>query len=624
MYGMTGKMLRVNLSDSRISTFSTESYTRHYLGGRGIASRLYWEEVPPEVKPFDPENKLIFVNGPLVGTGAQAATVMAAAGKSPSTFPESYCYGFFAGYIGTELKKAGYDGIIVEGCASEPAYLWINDGQAEIRKAAALWGKSAYRTGAALENEHGKDVKWITIGVSGEQKVRTAIAVASYESTLSCGFGAVMGSKNLKAIAVKGSGDISVASREKLADLTRYSYKISKRVHMAIPKQITMTGHGHLLEVVGKGNCFKCGSVCIRNVYRYGKRQDLTAMRRCQSMEYYLPWFYGKDDEPIETLFDAPTLANDYSIDTFELENILRWLYACHQAGCLSERETGLPLSAIGTRGFLEKLLHAIAHREGFGDILAEGQLRAGFKFSDPVRELFSHKVNGVGQYETTPTRQFVVQSLLIPMEPRAHQPLLHATSFAMRAWDLNLSDPDLSPIDTNVFHKVAEAFWGSEEAGDIASYEGKPLAAVKIQDRVYLHDSLGLCNFTWPITYSFSTPSHVGDPSLEGKLYSAVTGLPEDRLEEYSQRIVDLQRAILIREGRKLPEADYPREYLFTEPLTPDRPVMVPGPHGPIDISGNKLDREKHRLMLQEFYLRRRWNPKTGMPEYPIPVTLS
>jgi aldehyde:ferredoxin oxidoreductase len=316
MYGMTGKILRVNLSDSRISTFSTEPYIEHYLGGRGIASRLYWEEVPPEVKPFDPENKLFFVTGPLVGTGAQAATVMAVAGKSPGSFPESYCYGFFAGYVGSELKKAGYDGLIIEGCATEPMYLWIND-RVQLRKAASLWGQNAYSAGASLENEHGKDTKWIAIGVSGERKVRTAIALASYESTLSCGFGAVMGSKNLKAIAVKGTGGISVAHQDKLVELTRYSYQISKRLHLAIPPHIEMTGHGHLLEVLRKGNCFKCGSSCIRNVYRYGQRQDLIAMRRCQSMEYYLPWLYGKDDEPIETLFDAPTLANDYSIDTF-------------------------------------------------------------------------------------------------------------------------------------------------------------------------------------------------------------------------------------------------------------------------------------------------------------------
>jgi aldehyde:ferredoxin oxidoreductase len=623
MYGMTGQMLRINLSDGRISVFSSKPYIDNYLGGRGIVSRLYWEEVPPEVKPFDSENKLIFANGALVGTGAPAATVMAVAGKSPGCYPEGYCYGFFAGYVGTELKKAGYDGMIIEGCAPGPVYVWINDRNVQIRKASSLWGKSAYSTGAALEDEHGRDAKWITIGVSGERKVRTAVVVASHESTLSCGFGAVFGSKNLKAIVIKGSGEIPVADKENLVKLNRYLYRINKRIHMAIPPQITGTGHGDLLEVVGKASCFKCGSTCGRNIYRYGKRDDLTGMRRCQSIEYYLPWRYGKDSEPVDTLFDAPTLANDFSLDTFELENIVRWLFACYKTSALKENEIGLPLSEIGTRNFLVKLLHSIAYREGFGDILAEGQLRAGFKMPPAPRALFSHQVRDIGHYETTPTRQFIVQSLLIPMEPRAHQPLLHATSFVWMAWLMNYQNPGSSPIDTKVFQDVARTFWGGEAAGDISSYDGKPLAAVKIQDRVYLHDSLGLCNFTWPINYSFSTPDYMGDPNLEGELYSAVTGQPADRLDEYQKRIVDLQRVILIREGRTIPGSDYPREYLFTEPLSPKFPVMVPGPQGPLNISGNMLDKEKYSQMLQEFYRLRRWDPRTGLPESPIPQKL-
>jgi aldehyde:ferredoxin oxidoreductase len=352
---------------------------------------------------------------------------------------------------------------------------------------------------------------------------------------------------------------------------------------------------------------------------RYRKRSDLTAGRRCQAVEYYLPWLYGHEEEPIETLFYAPVLANDYSIDTFELESIIRWLYACYNVKCLSENETGLPLSKIGTREFLEKLLHSIAFREGFGDVLAEGQLRAGEKVSAAARALYSHQVAAIGQYETTPTRKFIVKSLLIPMEPRPDQPLLHAQTNLWMAWEANLRDPSLSPVDTKVVHAVAKAFWGSEEAGDMSSYAGKPLAAVKIQDRVYLHDSLGLCNFTWPITYSFNTPDHVGDPGLEGKIYNAVTGLPEERLEEYAGRIVDLQRAILMREGRRFPEADYPREYLFTEPLTPGIPQLVPGPDGPVDASGSSLDRIKYQSMLQEFYTLRKWNKQTGLPESPV-----
>ena len=624
MYGIMGKMLRINLSNSTVSTFSTEPYAEHYLGGRGIVSRLYWEEVPPGTKPFDVANKLIFANGPLVGTGAQAATVMAVAGVSPSAYPEGYCYGFFAGYVGAELKKAGYDGMIIEGSAAEPVYIWIQDKKIEIKSAASLWGKSAYASGAALESTHGKDVQWLTIGVSGEKRVRTSVVVSSHDSTLSCGFAAVMGAKNLKAIAVIGSGEVSVADREKLVELTRYSYRISKRIPMVIPPQITRSGHGDLLEVIGKDGCFKCAAACQKNVYRYGKRDDLTVTRRCQPMEYYLPWLYGKDSEPVDTLFDAPALANDFSLETFELENIVRWLWACQYTGALKENEVDLPLSKIGTREFLIRLLHSIAYREGFGAVLSEGQLRAGDKISAGAKALFSHQVSGIGQYETTPTRQYLVQSLLIPMEPRAHQPLLHATTFPVVAWRMNQANPAMSPIDTAALQRIARAFWGSEAAADISSYEGKPLAAVEIENRTYLHDSLGLCNFTWPINYSFNTEDHVGDPNLEGKLYEAVTGRPSDRLKEYASRIVDLQRAILLREGRKIPEADHPREYLFTEPLPTDYPVVAPGPNGPIDISGNKLDKEKFSGMLREFYRLRHWDAKTGKPASKIPAKLS
>jgi len=619
MHGMIGKILRVNLSNSKTSTFSSEPYFEHYLGGRGIASRIYWEEVPPEVKPFDPENKLIFVNGPLVGTGAQAATIMAVVGKSPCAFPESYCYGFFAGYVGTELKKAGYDGIVVEGCASEPVYILIDDSKVEIRKASSMWGKSTYSTAEIIQKEHGESAKYITIGVSGEKKVRTSIALASYESTLSCGFAAVMGSKNLKAIVIKGSGTISVADPDKLKELTRYSYDISKRVHLAIPPQILHSGHGHLLEVVGKGNCFKCGSTCIRNVYRYGKRDDLVAMRRCQSMEYYLPWFYGKDDEPIETLFYEPVLANDYAIESFELENMVRWLYACHKAGCLTDKETGLPLSKIGTMEFLKKWLHSIAYREGFGDILAEGLVRAKEKVSSKCQALLSPLIAPIGRHDLAPSRAIVAHALIYPMEPRIHQPLIHQIGFVKGAWGLNRSQPSLSPVSTKVFHKIAKAFWGSEEAGDLSSYEGKSLAAIKIQNRVYLHDSLGLCNFTWPIDYSFNTPNHVGDPELEGKLYSAVTGLDAGKLGEYSKNIVNLQRAILVREGRKIPEADYPPEFNFIEPLGADphgRPVTVPGSDEEVVIAtGKVIDRNKFTNLLKEYYHLRGWNPETGLP---------
>ncbi len=617
MHGWTGKILHVNLSNSEIKQFSTQPYAERYLGGRGIASRIYWETVPPEIEAFDPENRLIFMAGPLVATGVQGASRLSVVGKSPMALPEGYCYGNIGGFVGAELKKAGFDGVVVEGCAPKPVYLWIHDNEVEIRDAASLWGQGAYRAGELLQQVHGQKVRFLTTGVAGEKRVRTAIIFGSHHSASTAGFGAVMGSKNLKAMAVIGTGKPPVADPDRLKELNRYTIKISKRVHLAVPPIVEATSHADLLDVVGKGGCYQCGLECIRNKYRYGGR--LEGYRKCESMEYYLPWKYSKEDEPVDTFFNAPTLANDYSICTFELRGMIDWLYACHQAGCLTEQETGLPLSKIGTREFLEKLLHIIAYHEGFGDILAEGMARAREKVPDKARALISPTIAPIGHHDEMPPRAFVTHALLYPMEPRVHHPPLHEIGWLRWAWRSNQSQPDLSPVTTEVFHHIAKAFWGSDEAGNVSSYDGKALAAIKIQNRTYIKDSLGLCDFAWPITYSFNTPDHVGDPDLEAEVFTAVTGIAGEKLDQYAETIFNLQRAILVHEGWKVPQSDFPPEYNFTEPLGTDpfgQPVIVPGPgKEPVDATGKILDRDRFISMLKEYYRLRGWDEKTGLP---------
>jgi len=617
MHGWAGKILQVNLTDSEIETIPTNPYAEQYLGGRGIASRLYWETVPPEVRAFDPENRLIFMTGTLVATGAQGASRLSIAGKSPMTLPESYCYGNMGGFFGAELKKAGFDGIIISGCAPRPVYLWINNHKVELRDASALWGKGAYRTGEMLQHAHGDNVRFVTTGVAGERLIRTAIAFASHQSTSTAGFGAVMGSKNLKAIAVRGTGKLSVADPDRLKELNLYTVKICKRCTLAAPPIVMATGRGHIVEVIGKGRCYQCGLECNRQLYRYGQR--LEGYRRCQSMEYYLPWKYSQEEEPIDTFFDAPTLANDYSIDTFELQSMVDWLYACYKTGSLTEEETGLPLSKIGTRAFLENLLHSIAYREGFGDILAEGLVRAGEKVSEKARALFSKNIAPICMQDLVPPRAIVAHALLYPMEPRVHQPIIHEINFVRIAWALNQRQPPATPVTTGVFRKVAKAFWGSEEAAYVSTYENKALAAKKVQNRTYAKDSLGLCDFSWPISYSFATPDYMGDPDLEAKIFNAVTGGTAEEVDRCAERMFNLQRAILLREGRKVPEADYPPDFNFTEPLQTDphgMNLLVPSPEGgAVDAVGNILDKDKFTIMLKEYYRLRGWDEDTGLP---------
>jgi len=617
MHGWAGKILQVNLTDSEISTISTQPYAEQYLGGRGIASRLYWETVPPGVKAFDPENRLIFMAGTLVATGAQGASRLSIVGKSPMTLPEGYCYGNMGGFFGAELKKAGFDGIIISGSAPRPIYIWINDNEVELRDASFLWGQGAYRTGEMLQKAHGDNVRFVTTGVAGEKLVRTAITLASHHSTSTAGFGAVMGSKNLKAIAVKGTGKPAVANPDKLKELNLYTIKICKRCTLVAPPVVMATGRGHLVEVIGRGRCYQCGLECNKQLYRYGQR--LEGYRRCQSMEYYLPWKYSQEDEPVDTFFDAPTLANDYSIDTFELQSMIDWLYACYKAGSLTDKETDLPLSKIGTRSFLEKLLHLITYREGFGDILAEGLVRAGDKVPEKARAMFSHVIAPICMHDLVPPRAIVAHALLYPMEPRVHQPIIHEINFVRIAWALNQRQPPVTPVTTEVFRKVAKAFWGSEEASYVSTYEGKALAAMKVQNRTYAKDSLGLCDFSWPISYSFATPDYMGDPDLEAKIFNAVTGVAVEEVDRCSERMFNLQRAILLREGWKVPKADYPPEFNFTDPLQTDphgMNLLVPSPEGGAeDATGNILDRDKFTVMLKEYYRLRGWNEETGLP---------
>jgi aldehyde:ferredoxin oxidoreductase len=344
-------------------------------------------------------------------------------------------------------------------------------------------------------------------------------------------------------------------------------------------------------------------------------------------MEYYLPWVYGHEDEPIKTLFDAPTLTNDYSIDTFELQSMVEWLFACYKAGALTELETGLPLSKIGTREFLEKLLYAIANREGFGDILAEGMVRVREEVSDKARALFFHNIAPIGMHDGVPPRAFIAHALLYPFETRMHPITVHEMGYVRMPWTMYQVDPKSSPISPESFLKIAKLFWGSEAAADQTTYEGKAMAARNIQNRTYLRDSLGLCDFVWPITYSLTTPDGVGDPNLEGSIFTAVTGIPASELGPFAERIFNMQRLIRVREGHRVPQDDFPPEFNFTEPLlfgVHGGKMIMPGPGAkPVDMTGNILDRDKFKAMLKEYYQLRGWDEKTGLPKKKTLVAL-
>jgi aldehyde:ferredoxin oxidoreductase len=261
-----------------------------------------------------------------------------------------------------------------------------------------------------------------------------------------------------------------------------------------------------------------------------------------------------------------------------------------------------------------------IAHRRGFGDVLAEGLLRTGEQLGAQAKAYFSNEVSGVGDGATYSAREYLMNGLLYALEPRQPIAMLHEISRLAGFWVMNRADPKSSPVTSAVFRAAAAKFWGHAKAWDLTTHEGKAQAAVKIIDRTYAKDSLMVCDSVWPIMFSWNTPDHVGDPTLESRIFSAVTGIKTDEkaLHQYGERVFNLQRAILLREGRTPKDDDVPADFNFTDPvktafMNPE--VIVPGPENEVvSRKGQVLDRGQFEEMRQEFYELRGWDPESGL----------
>jgi len=598
-------------------------YAGRFLGGRGIATRIYWEEVGPEVGAFAPENLLILMSGPLEATGVQGASRLEVVGKSPMLMPEGFCYGNLGGYFGPFLKKAGYDGIVVGGCAKRPSYILVNDGEVEILDASSLWGKGICQVREILRETHGKNVHFVTTGVAGENKCRAATLMTDHQGSATGGFGAVMGSKRLKAIAVVGTGKPAVARPEELTRLNRLTINLSNQEDLGtlLPDD---------LGFVRRAPCYQCGLSCGRNVIRTPSGKE--GVRKCQSSAFYLPWVQKSPGEPIETVFDATQIANDFSLCTVELARIVRWLEDCYRSGYLTEEETGLKLSKIGSLEFVEQLVNTIAYREGFGDVIAEGLPRAVQRLGEKAQSHVTGIISRVGGVNGS---HYNITYLLNALEPRNPIGMIGELAGMLGQWFMHRFSPGSSPVSSEVFRSAAARYWGNERAWDLTSYEGKAAAAVRIQNRTYIQDSLILCSNAWPVMCSFSTPDYVGDPSIESRLFSAVTGIEIDEagLELYGERIFNLQRGILLREGWQARASDIPGDHVFTDPVERsignapavldldetafffNSQMTVPGSgEEPVSIAHKSLDTRRFEKMRREFYELRGWDTETGL----------
>ncbi|MBW1823399.1 MAG: hypothetical protein JRI87_02375 [Deltaproteobacteria bacterium] len=525
--------------------------------------------------------------------------------------------------LGAALKHAGYDGLIIKGKAKAPSYLFIENDKVELKDANGLWGLTSGETMKKLQESHGNDARVVCIGPAGENMVRFAIASTDQGGALSNGMGAVMGSKNLKAVVVRGSNKVQIAQPEKLSEVNkriRFLRKgVNERVYMTEP----------MIEGIDKikaAPCYSCPAGCSRSSFKH--TSGLTEVRKgCASAYFYVPWDQLYHGKATENPFIATSLCDRYGLCTGETANVIHWLYECFKKGILSDQETGLPLSKIGSLEFIEALVDQVVNKKGFGELLAQGTRRASIEKGKEAEEVALTRVTPSGYInDAYGARVFLITALFYATETKNPVIQNHEVNFLLLKWALyHTTAGTMSPITVDDLKNIAARAWGGEVAVDFSTYEGKAKAAFMIQNRQHAKESMVACDRFFPLLDTDQEEDHMGDPSLLPQLYEAVTGrdLSEDEYYLLGERSVNLQRAIMGREGRVGRKEDTLGEFNFTEPVETSEGVFgmfnpdleLPGAGDEIITrKGKTVDRKEFERMKDEYYLLRGWDVASGM----------
>lgn len=621
-YGWAGKILCVDLSDSSIAEVNTYDYAPLFFGGRGIASRMYWEEMSSTTGAFDPDNYLYMMNGPLTGTQAPAASRWIISGKSPMCFPEQYACGNLGGHLGAALKWVGLDGLTITGASRVPVVIVIDsEGKCLFKDAADLWGKDVFETIELLQAAYGSRSHVATIGRAGEMRVRFANVIGSGGVSVTKGFGAVMGAKKLKAIVVTAHSKIlPVAQPEAFRKVKQEIISIHQG------EGAGRFGQDLMLEDIEKikgAYCYGCPGVCGRGIYQNSKGEQ-GYRKTCVSAYFYSSAEKAKTGKMGEASFHATQLANKHGLCTMELRFLATWLPVAMKERSDILTVDGLDPDEIGTSKWIETLVDMIVNRRGVGDLLAEGSRRSSRELG--VEELLDGVVTTTGfDANVYSPRFFLSTAPLYATESVFPITQLHEISFPMVQWMIWMgTEGTMGFLTTEKLRCLAKKFWGDERAAEFDSPTKMGEAAARIQNRAYAKENFVLCDWFWPIHCYGSAETGIGDPSLEARLFSAITGedMDEDGFLRSGERAVNLCRAIYLREGRRGREDDKLEEFNFTSPLERQGPpidlfnpdLILPGKDGKFfKKKGATLDRDYFSQMMDDYYQARGWDSATG-----------
>ncbi len=597
MNGWIGKILRVNLSQAQCSVeeFKSELLPL-YIGGRGLAGKIFADEVKPGTAALSAENKIVIMTGPLTGTGVLCSSGTALVTMSP--LHGSMAISNLTGSFGLELKQAGFDGMIIEGQSAEPVVLVINNGQLSIKPAPELWGKTTWETEQALKKQvdhswKADECSFISIGPAGENCVPVASVVHNrFREAGQGGIGAVMGAKKLKAIMVWGGQSIGVADAKGLRRTTGEALEKYKTVPV-IPTMLRNLGTASMVKVAsdlgvlpthnfstGIFNdaeklfaetlarsvwlkpkaCPTCPIACTRVAALPGKKHEII-----EGPEYEALVFFGSacGISKIEHILDAVCLALNLGLDTFASGSALATAMELKEKGYATEKDLDQKL-AFGNGKAMLKVLQQMAKKEATGAVLADGAAKLAAQFGHPecfmgVRSMETfiadpRGINALGLYGATSNNGAEYFSCL---------------SLAMVAYNLTQGLDLSKPVSRSAFVK-------------------------RLQDTVALSESLGLC----PLILLGIDVNDI-DAMAAATLGS---GFGPDKLAKAGERIWSAERAYHLKSGWKAGDDRVPKRFA-------DEPM----PEGPAKGQVCKLDED-----LPAYYSLRKWDAN-GAPTQEI-----
>ncbi len=607
MFGVGGEILWVDMTKGKIEKVPIdEELVNKYLLGAGYLSKILYDMIPAGTDPLGKKNILGIATGLLTGSMFPQASRHVVAALSPLTdvWGESHAAGFF----GAELKFAGYDAIMFTGASSDPLYLNIEDSKVELLDASHLWGKDVFETDDILRKDHDRQFRTLSIGQAGENLVRfSAIMNDRDRASARSGLGAVMGSKKIKAVSVKGTGKLEVADPKNYLKQMDIFYErmmanpfTPGRVKYGTTSLVEMMQHiGRLPSYNMKQGVFdgyeKISGEAINEKYLVKARADFSCLQRCgrytavrkgpYAFEGGAPEFETQSsmgsrcgNDNLESVLFGHHLANQYGMDTISLGGTISWAMEAWDEGLLTAEDTGGIDLSWGNAETIIKLTKMIALREGFGDVLADGSAAAAERIG-----------RGTEKFVMTVKKQEIAGQ-----EPRAQKSMGLAAVTAARGADHLYAFPvlDEAGFDKEIKERFGEQYL--PEMADRLNPKYKGIMVKECEDFMVMVESVGLCKYGTQIPPEF----YYDDIALTLKIHNGLN-FTGNQLQEIGERIVNLNRLFNARFGvtRK-------------DDCLPDRLTKEKAPLGPSAGEVVELDQ-----MLTEYYDVRGWDQETGLP---------